>query len=136
MRPWRSARCPAATIDEGVPAPGKGNAHNKVTWTTTTTTAATAGYVLSWKVADGWKICGAEATILGTDAAAPFDLAMEVGYTSKGTKGSTVTSGSETIVTKLSKKDCQEIGVDTTYAGNYAISKIYAVTVFVKKKKK
>ena len=34
---------------------GKGNAHNKVTWTTTTTTAA----------------------ILGYDAAASFDLAME-----------------------------------------------------------
>src|SRR4051794_37937728 len=49
-----------ATLDDGVPAPGKGTSYNKVKWTTTTTTttAATAGYVLSWKVADGWKICG------------------------------------------------------------------------------
>jgi hypothetical protein len=124
-----------ASLDEGVPAPGQGNAHNKVTWTVTTTSAATAGYVLSWKVADGWKICGAQAAILGADPNQSFDLAMEAGYTSKGSKGSTVTSGSETIRVKLSKKDCKEIGVDPTYAGNYAISKIYAVTVFIKKKK-
>jgi len=124
-----------ASLDEGVPKPGKGNAHNKVTWTVTPTTAATAGYVLSWKVADGWKICGAQAAILGADPNQSFDLAMEAGYTSKGNKGSTVTSGSETIRVKLSKKDCQEIGVEETYAGNYAISKIYAITVFVKKKK-
>ena len=124
-----------ATRDEGVPESGKGNAHNKVTWTVTTTTAATAGYVLSWKVADGWKICGAQASVLGRDPGKSFDLAMQAGYTSKASKGSTATSGSETIRVKLSKKDCQEIGVDTTYAGNYAISKIYAITVFVKKKK-
>lgn len=56
-----------ATLDEGVHEPGKGNAHNKVTWTTTATTATTSKYVLSWKVADGWKICGAQAAILGSD---------------------------------------------------------------------
>jgi hypothetical protein len=124
-----------ATLDEGVPAPGKGNAHNKVTWTTTSTTATTSKYILSWKVADGWKICGAQAAILGSDPDASFDLAMEIGYTSQGSKGSTVTSGSETIQTKLSRKDCQELGIDQQFAGKWAISKIYAITVFIKKKK-
>ncbi len=118
-----------------MPKPGKGNAHNKVTWTTTTTTSATAGYVLSWKVAKGWKICGAQAAILGSDDVATFDLAMEVGYTSKAGKGSTVTSGSETIRTKLSKQDCKELGIDTQFKGNWGIRKIYAVTVFIKKKR-
>ena len=116
--------------------PGKGNAHNKVRWTTTTTSAATAGYILSWKVADGWKICGAQAAILGYDDQATFDLAMEVGYTSQGNKGSTVTSGSETIRTELSKQDCQELGIDPQFKGNWGIRKIYAVTVFIKKDKK
>ena len=122
-----------ATLDDGVPAPGKGNAHNKVTWSTTPSTTATSRYVLSWKVADGWKICGAQAAILGFDDQATFDLAMEVGYTSKGTKGSTVTSGSETIVTKLSKQDCKELGIDPQFKGSWGIRKIYAVTVFIKK---
>jgi hypothetical protein len=130
-----STQATPAILDEGVPKPGKGNAHNKVEWTTTTTATATAGYILSWKVADGWKICGAEAAILGSDPDASFDLAMEVGYTSKGNKGSTVTSGSETISTKLSKKDCQELGVDPSFAGKWGIQKIYAVTVFIKKKR-
>jgi hypothetical protein len=125
-----------ATLDEGVPAPGRGNAHNKVTWTATTTSAATAGYVLSWKVADGWKICGAEAAILGSDPHQSFDLAMEAGYPSKRTKGSTVTSGAETVRVKLSKKDCKKLGIDAASAGDYAVSKIYAITVFVKKKQK
>ena len=124
-----------ATLDEGVPAPGKGNAHNKVTWTLTPSTATTSKYILSWKVADGWKICCAQAAILGSDPDASFDLAMEIGYTSKGNKGSTVTSGSETIQTKLSKKDCQELGIDAEFAGKWAISKIYAITVFIKRKK-
>ena len=61
--------------------------------------------------ADGRKICGAEAAILGCDDAAPFDLAMESGYTSRGNTGSTVTSGSETIQAKLFKEDCKELGV-------------------------
>jgi len=124
-----------ATLDEGVPAPGKGNAQGKVTWTVTTTSAATAGYVLSWKVASGWKICGAQAAVLGRDPSKSFDLAMEAGYTSQAGKGSTATSGSETIHVKVSKKDCQDLGVESSYAGSYGISKIYAVTVFVKKKK-
>jgi hypothetical protein len=124
-----------ATLDEGVPAPDQGTAHNKVKWTLTTTTAATAGYVLSWKVAAGWKICGAQASVLGSEAGKSFDLAMQTGYTSKAGKGSTVTSGAETIRAKVSKKDCQDLGVDSSYAGSYAISKIYAITVFVKKKK-
>jgi hypothetical protein len=124
-----------ATLDEGVPEPGQGNAHNKVTWTLTPSTATTSRYILTWKVADGWKICGAQSAILGSDPDATFDLAMEIGYTSKGNKGSTVTSGSETIQTKLSKKDCQELGIDTEFAGKWAISKIYAITVFIKRKK-
>jgi hypothetical protein len=116
--------------------PTKGNAQGKVTWTTTDSTTATAGYVVSWKVADGWKICGVEAAILGTDPDSVYDNVMQIGYTSKGNKGSTVTSGSETIRTKLSKKDCQEIGIDASYAGNFSISKIYALTAYVKKAKR
>ncbi len=50
------------------------------------TTADTADYVLTWKVADGWKISGAQAANLGFDAAASFDLAVATEYTSKGTK--------------------------------------------------
>jgi hypothetical protein len=125
-----------ATLDEGVPAPGEGSHYSKVTWTLTTTGAATAGYVLSWKVASGWRICGAQATILGRDPDQSFDLAMEAGYTSRAGKGSTVTSGTETIPVQVSKKDCKDLGVDATYAGSYGIAKIYAITVFVKKKKK
>jgi hypothetical protein len=124
-----------ATLDEGVTAPDKGNAQGKVTWTVTTTSAATVGYVVSWKVADGWKICGAQAAVLGRDPSKSFDLAMEAGYTSKAGQGSTASSGSETIRVKVSKKDCQDLGVEASYAGSYAIGTIYAVTVFVKKKK-
>jgi hypothetical protein len=125
-----------ATLDEGVPDAAKANAQNKVSWKVTTTSAATAGYVVSWKVADGWKICGAQAEMLGSDPSKSFDLAMEAGYTSKAGKGSTVASGGETIRVKLSKRDAEELGVDATYAGDYAISKIYALYVFVKKDKR
>ena len=116
--------------------PAKGNAQGKVTWTTTTSTTATSGYIVSWKVADGWKICGVEAAILGDAPDNPYLTAMQVGYTSKATKGSTTTAGSETIKFKLSKKDCQEIGIDAQYAGNFSISKIYGLTAYVKKAKR
>ncbi len=120
-----------------VPAqPTKGNAQAKVTWTVTSTTAATSGYTVSWKVADGWKICGVEAAILGDAPDNPYLTVMQVGYTSKATKGSTVTSGAETIKVRLSRKDCQEIGLDTQYAGNFSIAKIYALTAYVKKAKR
>jgi hypothetical protein len=116
--------------------PTRGNAQAKVTWTTTASTTATSRYTVSWKVADGWKICGVEAAILGDAPDNPYLTVMQVGYTSKATKGSTAASGSETIKVHLSKKDCQEIGIDTQYAGNFSISKIYSLTAYVKKAKR
>lgn len=124
------------SLDTGVPGVGPGNKQNKVTWTVETSTTATSKYVVKWKVADGWKICGAQVTMLGRDPAVAFDLALQAGYTSKGTRGSTVTSGSETIMVKLTKKDCQELGIDEQYAGRYSIAKIYAIAVYIKKDKK
>jgi hypothetical protein len=121
-------------LDPGVPGAGKGNKQNKVTWTLETPSDAGAGYTLKWKVAKGWKICGAQIALRGSKADADADYAMEAGYTSKGTKGSTVTSGYETIKVKLSKQDCDEIGIDKKYAGTWSISSIYHVTVFIKKK--
>lgn len=126
-----------ATQEAEVPAqPTKGNAQAKVTWTTTASTTATSRYTVSWKVADGWKICGVEAAILGDAPDNPYLTVMQAGYTSKATKGSTATSGSETIRVKLSKQDCQEIGIDTQYAGNFSIAKIYSLTAYVKKAKR
>jgi hypothetical protein len=93
--------------------PSKGNAQAKVTWTTTSTPGVTtSGYTITWEVAKGWKICGVEAAVLGTDPDAAFDVGMQAGYTSKATKGSTVTSGSETIKVKVTKKDTQDLGID------------------------
>ena len=128
-----SAQSTPETLDDGVPATAKANAQSKVTWTVTGTAS---DYVVSWKVADGWKICGAQAAVLGSDPTKDFDLAVQTGYTSKASKGSTSTTGSETIRVKLSKKDAQSAGIDATYAGTYAISKIYSLYVFVKKAKK
>jgi hypothetical protein len=114
--------------------PAKGNKQSKVTWTVTDSTTATARYVVSWKVADGWKICGVEAAVLGRDPNNPYDIGMQIGYTSKATKGSTVTSGSETIKVKVTKKDTQEMGIDASYAGHFSIAKIYGLTAYIKKK--
>jgi hypothetical protein len=116
--------------------PSHGSKQKAVTWTVTDSTTATSRYVVSWKVAPGWKICGVQAAILGDAPDNPYLTAMEIGYTSKGNRGSTVTAGSETIQTKLSKKDCQELGIGAQYAGHFSISKIYGLTAFVKKKKK
>jgi hypothetical protein len=123
------------TLDPGVPGAGPGNKQSKVTWTLEQPSAATAGYTLRWKVANGWKICGAQIAMRGVKADADADYAMQAGYTSKGSKGSTVTTGSETIQVKLSKKDCAELGIDKKYAGTWSIGGIYDVTVFIKKKK-
>jgi len=120
--------------EDGVPAqPTRGNKQSKVTWTVTPSTTASSGYVVSWKVADGWTICGAQAAVLGRDPAQAFDLVMQTGYTSQRGKGSTVTSGAETIQVKVTKKQLQEEGRDPMYAGTYSIVKIYSLTVFIKK---
>ena len=110
-------------LDPGVPGAGKGTKQNKVTWTLEQPSGAGAGYTLKWKVAKGWKICGAQVALRGYKADADADYAMEAGYTSKGTKGSTVTTGSETIQVKLSKQDCDEIGIDKKYAGTWSIGR-------------
>lgn len=129
-----SAMGTPTTLDDGVPAAAKGNKQKKVDWTLEQPSAASAGYTLKWKVAKGWKICGAQIALRGVKADADTDLAMEAGYTSKATKGSTATSGAETIKVKLSKQDCAELGVDKKNAGTWSIGSIYHVTVFIKKK--
>lgn len=130
-----SAMATPEPLDEGVPAAAKGNKQKKVTWTLEQPSAASAGYTLTWRVADGWKICGAEIALRGRKADADYDVAMSAGYTSKATRGSTVKSGDETIKVELSKRDCQEMGIDKEYAGDWSIDAIYHVTVFIKKKK-
>lgn len=129
-----SAMATPVPLDPGVPAAAKGNKQKKVTWTLEQPSTASAGYTLRWKVDKGWKICGAQIAMRGVKAGADADYAMSAGYTSKATKGSTVTSGSESIKVKLSKQDCQELGIDTKYAGTWSIGAIYHVTVFIKKK--
>jgi hypothetical protein len=124
-----------ATLDNGVPKPGKGTKQAKVTWTVTDTAAATSGYVVRWKVAQGWKICGVQLALRGSHPDAPGDLAMEAGYTSKPTKGSTVLTGSETVKVKVSKDDVEMLGLERAYGGKkYAISAIYGITAFIRKK--
>jgi len=122
-------------LDPGVPGAGPGNKQKKVTWTLEQPSGATAGYTLKWKVAKGWKICGAQIAMRGVKAGADADYAMQAGYTSKVARGGTVSSGRETITVKLTKKDCQELGIDKKYAGKWSIGGIYDVTVFIKKKK-
>lgn len=131
-----SAMDTPVTRDPGVPAAAKGNKQKKVTWTLEQPSGASAGYTLKWKVASGWKICGAQIALRGTKADADVDYAMQAGYTSKKNKGSTVTTGRETIQVKLTKKDCQELGIDKKYAGKWSIGAIYHVTVFIKKANK
>lgn len=130
-----SSQVTPADQDEeyGVPAqPTHGNKQNKVTWTVT---GGENDYVLSWKVASGWTICGAEAAVLGTDPAQTFDLAMQVGYTSKKGSGA-AQAGPQPFQVQITKKDCKEEGIDAMYAGRWSIQKIYSVTVYIKKAKK
>lgn len=124
-----------ASQDEqyGVPAqPTKGSHQGKVAWTVTGTSS---DYVLSWKVADGWTICGAEAAVLGADPAQGFDLAMQVGYPSRKGSGS-VQAGPQPFTVKITKRDLQDAGVDPVYAGSWSVTKVYSVTVYVTKKKR
>jgi hypothetical protein len=121
------------TLDPGVPGIAPGNKQKKVEWTVEESTTATAKYVVKWKVKDGWKICGAQVAMLGSSPDADADYAMQAGYTSKGKKGSTVTSGSETIKVKITKQDCHELGIDKSNAGTFSIVRLYAITVFIKK---
>lgn len=124
------------SLEVGMEEPGKGNKHGKVTWTLTESTTAKSGYVVSWKVKDGWKICGVQAAVLGSNPTATADIAMEIGYTSKHKLGSTVKSGYETIKAKLSKRDLQDVNEPTAGAPKlFSIVRIYHLTVFVKKKK-
>ncbi|HCB07140.1 MAG TPA: hypothetical protein PLZ93_05170 [Nocardioides sp.] len=130
-----SSQVTPADQDEqyGVPAqPTKGNKQNKVTWTVT---GGRSDYVVSWKVASGWKICGAEAAVLGTDPEQTFDLAMQIGYTSKKGSGS-AKAGPQPFKVKITKRDLRDSGVDEMYAGNWSISKIYSITVYITKKKR
>ena len=123
-------------LDPGVPGAGPGNKQKKVTWTLEDPSAASAGYTLKWKVAKGWKICGVQVALRGTKTGADADYAMQAGYTSKATKGSTVLSGKETIKVKISKEDCQMLGIDPKYAGRWSIGSIYHLTAFIKPAKK
>jgi hypothetical protein len=109
----------------------KGTKQGKVRFTTVNSNA-THGWTMRWQVKNTKKF-----TICGVQVAGGFSrrgvnerYVAQAGYTSKPGKGSTVSSGGETFKVKVPKR---EYG---PYAGKKLDTKIiYAVTVFIKKKK-
>lgn len=107
----------------------KGNAQSKVTFT-----RGAARPFLSWEVASGWTICGAEAN--GTLANKDVDslLLAGFGYTSGRSKGSTA-AGAETIRVSIKKGDINAAGFEKYEGKTFSINEVVDVIVWVRKKK-
>jgi hypothetical protein len=113
-----------------LPEQGNGTKPKAVTFTYN---PATAPYI-SWKVAKGYKICGAEVMTELSNPDVDSLLLGSAGYPSGKTKGSTSKAGKETIKVKIPKNG---IGADFEgYEGKtYSMASIDAIAVFVKKKR-
>ena len=106
-----STRTTPTTPPIPLPATPRGNKQKKVKWTVVNSTAADSGWVIRWEVAKGWKICGVQVAVRGSNPSLDADLAMQAGYTSGAGKGSTVKSGAETIKVKISKHEADMGGL-------------------------
>jgi len=117
-----------------LPATPRGNKQKAVTWTVVDSDAADSGWVLRWEVDKGWKVCGVQVAVRGSNPNLDTDLLMQSGYTSGVKKGATVKSGGETIKVKISKHEAEMGGLPAQYGGKkYTIEDIYYVAVFIKK---
>lgn len=119
-----------------LPPIGRGSGQKKVTWTVVDKPAADSGWMVRWEVDKGWKICGVQVAVRGSHKALATDLAMMAGYTSGVSKGSTVTSGAETIKVHISAREASMGGLPAANGKkSYKIEDIYAIAVFVKKRR-
>jgi hypothetical protein len=127
-----TARAEALDNEEipGAPAFRKGTRQSAVTFTVNPTQP-----YISWKVKAGYTICGVQASVLLGRADDDTLHLAEIGYTSSRTKGSTVTSGGETIKVKIPKDEPDEEVRRTMGGKTYDIASPRDITVFVKKKK-
>jgi hypothetical protein len=113
-----------------LPEQGNGTKPKAVTFTYNGTTAP----YISWKVAKGYKICGAEVMTELANPDVDSLLLASAGYVSGKTSGATSKTGKEKYHVKIPKN-----GIGADFAGfegkTYTMASIDAVAVFVKKKK-
>lgn len=112
----------------GQPAVMKGSKQSAVTFKVQSATPT-----VSWKVKDGWKICGVQVGVVLESPTVPSLLLAQAGYTSGPKKGSTVRSGKETIAVKIPKKGIGRAGFEEFEGQTFSIRSVQHVTVFVKK---
>lgn len=119
----------------GMPAFPRGTKQAAVKWTVVSSAAADSGWVVRWEAAKGWKICGVQVAVRGSNPKVDADLVMMAGYKSGGAQGATVKSGAETVRVSISKHEASMGGLQALYGGKtYKIEDIYGIAVFVKKK--
>lgn len=122
-----------------MPAPRKGTKQGTVKFTLVTSAAAAAGWTLRWAVKQPgkWQICGVQVSGGFSHPSNPLQiLVAQGGYTSSKKQGSTATSGKETMVLRAPKSSLMSFQVPKEWENKKLTTEaIYAVTVFVKKRK-
>ena len=81
------------TLDPGVPGIGPGNKQKKVTWTLESRPPPRPATRCGGRSPRAGRSAAPRSAMRGSKADADADYAMQAGYTSKGTKGNTVTAG-------------------------------------------
>ncbi len=123
-----TTRSPAPPV-AGEPLVRKGTKQKAVTFTV----QRTAPYV-SWEVKSGWKICGVQVGVILDNPTLTSQLLAEVGYTSGAKKGSTSSTGTETIPVTIPTKGIGREGFEKYEGLTFSMERIQHVVVFVKKK--
>lgn len=113
----------------GQPEVGRGSKPSAVEFTVQQGVAP----LVSWKVKKGWKICGVQVGAILDNPTVSEMLLGQVGYTSSTRKGSTSTSGTETIQVSIPTKGVGA-GFERFEGKTFSIESIQHVTVFIKKK--
>lgn len=88
----------------------------------------------SWQVKPGWRICGVQVGAVLENPDVDSLLLAEVGYTSGPKKGSTSTSGKESIQVTIPTKGIGVAGFEKYEGKTFSIRSVQHVSVFVKKK--
>lgn len=126
----RTATREVKTPVDGQPPLYRGTKQSAVRFTVTTT----APYA-TWEAAKGWRICGVQAGVVLDNPSVSSLLLAEVGYTSGSRKGSTASTGTETIQVTIPTKGIGRAGFEEFEGRTFSIKSVQHVTVFVKKTK-
>lgn len=98
------------------------------------TTSPSAPFV-SWKANAGWRICGAQASVVLYNPTVDALLWSQVGYSSGPTSGSTSPISGEEHSVKIPKRTFGAGDYKKFDGKTFSIREIRAVTIFVKKRR-